>query len=293
MKVRSLLLLFGLFLSNEPAEAQEARVTVIVDAFGSTATGLSHDWGYAALVEYNGYRILFDTGNDSANFARNAAALEIDLTDLDAVVISHRHGDHTAGLAHVLALNPRVRVYVPADEYFGGPTPRAFFAWSDSTLPLEQRYFGGRIPGVIPHGTPWREATFVRVAETEHIVPGIRVVASLAPAMPFAETPEIALVLDTTDGLVVLVGCSHPGVERILAAAGAGTGPVRLLMGGLHLVTTPPESVQALADRLAADWRVQRIAPGHCTGEHAFAILRRKFGAGYHAAGIGTAIDVQ
>ena len=290
MKAHAALLCIALLLPTESA-SQSSRITVIVDAFGSTESGLAHDWGYAALVEYNGYRILFDTGNDSANFARNAATLGVDLTDLDAVVISHRHGDHTAGLAHVLALNPHVRIYAPSDEYFGGATPRAFFAQVDSSLPTEQRYFGGEVPGIVPHGTPWRGAAVVRVAHSDSIRPGIHVVANLAPAMPFAETPELSLVLETPEGLVVLVGCSHPGVERILASLPQSQ-RIHLLMGGLHLVTTATPEVDALAERLSARWRIDRIAPGHCTGEHVFAILRRRFGSGYVTAGIGSRIHL-
>ena len=292
MKARCAFLVLGLVVSHGAVVAQEARVTVIVDAFGSTEAGLAHDWGYAALVEYGGYRILFDTGNDSANFARNAAALSIDLTDLDAVVISHRHGDHTAGLAHVLALDPDVPVYAPADERFSDATPRVFFARADSTLPVEQRYFAGEVPAVVPHGTEWPRASIVQVATTRTIAPGLRVVANLSPSMPFAETPELSLVLDTPAGLVVLVGCSHPGVERIIASVTEPGRDIRLLMGGLHLVTTAPAEVEGLAERLADRWRVQRVAAGHCTGEHAFAILRRRFGAGFVHAGIGSVVAI-
>ena len=97
-------------------------VTILVDAFG-TQPGFHQDWGYAALIEYGGKRILFDTGNDSNGFLENVQRAGVDLTRLDAVVISHRHGDHTAGLRHLLRVNPRVRIYVPNDEAFGGPTP--------------------------------------------------------------------------------------------------------------------------------------------------------------------------
>lgn len=290
MRARAAWLCFGFLLATD-VSAQSGTVTVIVDAFGATESGLAHDWGYSALVEYNGYRILFDTGNDSANFARNAEALDIDLTDLDAVVISHRHGDHTSGLAHVLALNPDVRVYAPADEYFGGETPRAFFAHPDSSLPDEQRYFRGRVPGIVPHGTPWRGADIALVAQGQTLGDGVRVVANRAPQMPFAETPELSLVLETPEGIVVLVGCSHPGIERILASL-QETRPIHLLMGGLHLVTTPHEEVDALAARLTSQWQLRRIAPGHCTGEHAFAILRRRFGSAYVSAGVGTTVHL-
>lgn len=89
-----------------PASAAAAgRIVTLYDAFGATAA-LEKDWGYSALVDYGGRRILFDTGNDAGIFERNVRRLGVDLRRLDAVVISHRHGDHTTGLSHLLAVNP-------------------------------------------------------------------------------------------------------------------------------------------------------------------------------------------
>jgi 7,8-dihydropterin-6-yl-methyl-4-(beta-D-ribofuranosyl)aminobenzene 5'-phosphate synthase len=75
-----------------PCRAQD-RVTILYDAFGES-NQLTKDWGFSALVEHDGKRILFDTGNDAGNFEHNVKALGIDLTKLDLVVISHRHADH-------------------------------------------------------------------------------------------------------------------------------------------------------------------------------------------------------
>ena len=293
MKPRSLVVLVCLVAGvGTPTAAQPtSRITIVADAFGS-APGLELDWGYSALVEYNGLHILFDTGNDSAKFARNVTALGIDLEVLDAVVISHRHGDHTDGLHHLRTVNPDVVVYGPSDEYFGGPTPAAFFLRLEPSLPAQQRYFGGSIPAVIPHGTPWRGLNLVRGAGGTEIAPGVRLVENIAPGRDFGETPELTLVIDTPGGQVVLVGCSHPGIERILASLGAPSRPVSLLAGGLHLLTTPDSEVDLLAERLRAEWSVQRIAPGHCSGEYAFAVLGREFGEAFVHAGVGEVIPL-
>jgi 7,8-dihydropterin-6-yl-methyl-4-(beta-D-ribofuranosyl)aminobenzene 5'-phosphate synthase len=85
------------------------RITILYDAFGSRRD-LTRDWGFAALVEYGGKRILFDTGNDAEIFARNVRTLGVDLRRLDFVVVSHRHGDHTAGINYLLQVNPTVRI---------------------------------------------------------------------------------------------------------------------------------------------------------------------------------------
>ena len=91
-----------------PTPPEPHRVTILYDAFGPRRD-LTRDWGFAALVEYGGKRILFDTGNNADIFAHNVKALGIDLKRLDFVVVSHRHGDHTAGLNYLLRVNPKVR----------------------------------------------------------------------------------------------------------------------------------------------------------------------------------------
>jgi metal-dependent hydrolase (beta-lactamase superfamily II) len=98
-----------------PAKAQ---ITVLYDAFGKPSV-MQKDWGYAALIEYGGNRILFYTGNDPEILAQNVKAKGVDLTKLDFVVLSHRHGDHMGGLTHVLEVNPTVKIYAPREEVRG------------------------------------------------------------------------------------------------------------------------------------------------------------------------------
>src|SRR5215210_3028504 len=94
------LLLSGYRLSERQA-APANRVTILYDAFGKSPK-MRKDWGYSALIEYGGKRILFDTGNNPTIFAQNVRAAGVDLEQLDYVVISHRHLDHTAGLSYLL-----------------------------------------------------------------------------------------------------------------------------------------------------------------------------------------------
>jgi 7,8-dihydropterin-6-yl-methyl-4-(beta-D-ribofuranosyl)aminobenzene 5'-phosphate synthase len=147
-------------LPPAPADAQQAgRVTILYDAFGGPSA-LQKDWGFAALVEYGGRRVLFDTGNDAAIFARNVKQLGVDLSRLDAAVISHRHGDHTTGLEVLIATNPKVAIYVPREgAFFKGAVPMEFLA-PDPTLPPNMRYFDGNPPGGLRGGTPWPRAIF-------------------------------------------------------------------------------------------------------------------------------------
>jgi len=271
--------------------AQPSRITILYDAFG-TRSDLRKDWGYAALVEYQGQRILFDTGNDSELLRHNVEVLGVDLRNLDWVVISHRHGDHTDGLRYLLSINPQVRVVAANDEYFGGPTPRIFFDNPVDSLPSHMRYFDGRVPSTIPHGSPWKHANLQRVSGELPLAPGIRVVGNLSRGRFFTETPELSLVIDSPQGQILLVGCSHPGIEEILESIQSRSRPVRLLVGGLHWLSLPQAEIERGTRALRTQWNVASVAPGHCTGEVGFSVLRRVYGERYVHAGLGAILEL-
>ncbi len=125
----SLRALLCVMLAAMPVAAQN-RVTILNDAFGERSQ-LEQDWGYSALIEFEGKRILFDTGDNIEVFRKNVEALHVDLTRLDMVVITHSHGDHTSGLRYVLSKNPKVKLYVPDDPYFTGSVLPAAFLTTD------------------------------------------------------------------------------------------------------------------------------------------------------------------
>jgi 7,8-dihydropterin-6-yl-methyl-4-(beta-D-ribofuranosyl)aminobenzene 5'-phosphate synthase len=283
--------LLPLQVSASPAPDTN-RVTILYDAFGGRP-GLTRDWGFAALVEYGGKRILFDTGNNAEVFARNVAALGIDLRRLDFVVVSHRHGDHTAGLNYLLRVNPQVKIYAPRERFgvFGAALPGTFYR-RDSTLPDSMRYFAAAPPAELKFGTPWPEANFTWVDSLTAVAPGVAIISTISKTPGTLELHELSLVIRTPKGLVVLVGCSHPGIETILEATRAWGDHVYLVFGGLHLVTSPDTAIVRIATALHDRWQISEIAPGHCTGEPAFAALKRLFGARYLYAGLGTVTEV-
>lgn len=283
-----LLLGLGSFVSARA----DGRATILYDAFGN-AENLKRDWGFSVLIEYSGKKILFDTGNNAEIFADNAKALHVDLKDLDFVVISHRHGDHTSGLNYLLKINPKVKIYAPAELFgaFGSTLPKGFYKTVD-TLPNSMRYFNGAEPEAIASGSPWEKANFISVDRPAEVAPGIFLIPTVSNMKGTLELRELSLAIRTPLGLVLIVGCSHPGVEEILSAATAVNPHVHLLLGGLHLVKTPDSEIEHLADALHDKWKIDRIAPGHCTGEPAFAKLKQVFGDSYLYAGLGSRVDI-
>ena len=282
-----LLLLPPMYLA-QPAN----RVTILYDAF-SKSPAVTKDWGYSALVEYGGKRILFDTGNNAQIFEHNVKALGADLSKLDFVVISHRHADHTSGLNYLLSVNPTVKIYTPDEPFglFGKGVPNTFYR-KEQSLAANMRYFDGNPPQALFAGSPWPQANFVPVSTTIEAAPGIYLIPTISQTPGTLELHEVSLAIRGPDGLIVVDGCSHAGVEKILEAVTKIDPHVHILFGGLHLVQAPDPEVARLSAALRDQWKLDFVAIGHCTGEPMFAALQETFGEKYIYAGVGTTVNI-
>lgn len=288
----ALLLLGGLVLSCASHAEDIRRVTNLYDAFGPSSTRLIKDWGFASLIEYGGKRILFDTGNDARIFEDNVKALGVDLAQLDAVVISHRHGDHTSGLTYLTRVNPGVTIYVPQEgAFFKGPLPKDFLARHPGLSP-DLQYFDGKDPERWRSGSPWEEANFSTVSDATEIFPGFYVISVQSQKPGTVEMNELSLAIRTPRGLAVVVGCSHPGVEKILARVAKIDSRLYTVLGGYHLVRAPESEVRRVAGVLRDELKINRVAPAHCTSELGFAVFRELFGERFDRAGLGTVITL-
>src|SRR5258706_2066530 len=208
--------LSGLVWMTAPAKATAAesksQITILYDAFGADPS-MSKDWGFSALVEIAGKRILFDTGNDADIFAANVKAKGVDLKTLDFVVLSHRHSDHMAGLNYVLSVNPTVKIYAPKEGFgiYGSSLPSSFYR-KDETLAPEMRYYGGCPAPILEFGAAWRGANFELIDKTTEIAPGMTLIALVSDTPGTKELKELSLAINTPEGMVLVVGCSHPGI---------------------------------------------------------------------------------
>jgi 7,8-dihydropterin-6-yl-methyl-4-(beta-D-ribofuranosyl)aminobenzene 5'-phosphate synthase len=274
------------------ASPTQDRVTILYDAFGKPS-GMKKDWGYSALVEYGGKHILFDTGNNAEIFAQNVKVSGVDLKKLDFAVISHRHGDHTGGMNYLLTVNPQVKIFAPKEGFgvFGASMPGTFYR-QDASLPDYMRYYNGKPPQTMTFGTPWPSANFVLIDGVTEAAPGIFFIATVSQTPGTLELRELSLAIETPKGLILVVGCSHPGIERIVEASMVLDKHVYAIVGGLHLVTTPESEIARIVTALHDKWKVDRVALGHCTGEPAFAAFQRVFGSQYNYAGLGSVIEL-
>jgi 7,8-dihydropterin-6-yl-methyl-4-(beta-D-ribofuranosyl)aminobenzene 5'-phosphate synthase len=212
-------------------------------------------WGFACWVETPGGTLLFDTGGDGPTLLGNMARLGLDPRRVDAVMLSHIHGDHTGGLAALLDAGVRPRVYVPA----------AF-------------------PASFKHDIRVR-TNLVEVTGPMRVPPGVYTTGEMGSPIV-----EQALVVKTRHGLVVVTGCAHPGiVEMVARARQVLGGEVALVLGGFHLSGASSSRIESII----ADFRrlsVRRVAPCHCTGDRARRMFADAFGADFFPAGVGWSI---
>jgi len=215
---------------------------------------LRADWGFAALVDVSGSRILFDAGADGAILFGNLRAMDVSPASITHAVISHRHPDHRNGLFTLALKNRSMKVY------FLDSFPQEVYELA-AAVTLDP----------------------VRVSEPIEIAPGVYSTGTVP-----GEPDEQALILEAADGLVVLIGCGHPGIAAMVEAAlqQRGARRVRLLVGGFHLIRQSDDLIRQTIERLQ-ELGVEQVAPGHCTGERAVQLLRQAFGPRCLPAGAG------
>jgi 7,8-dihydropterin-6-yl-methyl-4-(beta-D-ribofuranosyl)aminobenzene 5'-phosphate synthase len=141
-------------------------------------------------------------------------------------------------------------------------------------------------------GTAWQNANFEPIDKTTEVAPGITLIALVSDAPGTRELKELSLSANTPDGVVLLVGCSHPGIEKIVEATAVINPKIRLIVGGFHLVVAPDDVIAKVVATLKDTFNVENVAPGHCTGEPTFAALKQAFGDRYIYAGVGTALPL-
>jgi 7,8-dihydropterin-6-yl-methyl-4-(beta-D-ribofuranosyl)aminobenzene 5'-phosphate synthase len=199
-----------------------------------------------------------------------------------------------AGLNYVLSVNPTVKIYAPKEGFgiYGSSLPSSFYR-KDENLPPEMRYYGGKPPQTMKFGAAWHGPQFELIDKTTEISPGITLIALVSDAPGTKELKELSLAVNTSDGMVLVVGCSHPGIEKIVEAAAAINPRIHVVAGGFHLVVASDEIIAKAVTALKDTFKVESIAPGHCTGEPTFAALKKAFGDRYLYPGLGTTLPLR
>ncbi len=238
--------------------------------------GLETAWGFSAFITGTGKTILFDTGGDGSILLDNMEKLAIEPNSIDTVVLSHIHGDHTGGLNSFLEKNSDVTVYMPKSF------PKKF---KDKILS-----FGSKI---------------VEVEQSLEICKNVYSTGQLGKLIPVAELKEQSLIVQTGKGLIVITGCAHPGIVKIintakdllggpaLRSAGRLTAEskddILLVMGGFHLEWATKGKIEKIISAFEK-LGVRYVGPCHCTGHKARSLFEKRFGENYINLGAGKVV---
>jgi 7,8-dihydropterin-6-yl-methyl-4-(beta-D-ribofuranosyl)aminobenzene 5'-phosphate synthase len=232
--------------------SQDIMITIVYDDHPLDER-LQTGFGFACVIQGTPDTILFDTGSRGERLLANMAAVGIEPGQIDCVVLSHAHGDHTGGLRDFLEAHGRVKAFVP----------RAF----PSGFKQDIRRSGAE---VVETGRPCRVCE--GAGTTGVLKRGIE---------------EQGLYLITSKGLVVITGCAHPGVVNVAEAARRHAGrPIFAVLGGFHMAGASVGEI----DRVIRDLRemgVQQVAPCHCSGGATRRLMEEAFGGGYLPSGVG------
>ena len=250
---------------------------------------LQTEHGLSILLETGHHRILLDTGAGDM-FIHNAERLGIDLTTVDYVFVSHGHSDHAGGLKQFMNINDKAKVIVSPDALSGKFYSKRGHLHSITT-------FWPNIP----------DGRLLKLGETCEVADGIHVIAHIPQVYPkpignqnlYVETDEGNYVLDSfrhelalySEGFL-FTGCAHSGLENILLAC---PHPIRTVVGGFHLIDgyETDEELTDLAQRLTTKYPGTHFYTSHCTGDHAFGVMKYRMGeyllpfsCGYHQSNL-------
>jgi len=256
------------------------RATVLIDNLPTD--GFICEWGLAIHVEYEGKNYLLDSGS-TGDFTKNAQILGVDLAKVDAAVLSHAHYDHSDGMPAFFERNGRAKLYLRKNTAPNCYDRKQFkhkrYIGVQKDLLVKYRDRIERVSGdvrlddgvwLIPHKTPGLEAMGKKNGMYQRRNHGW-VLDDF--------DHEQSLVFETEKGLVIFNSCSHGGADAIIREIGE-TFPeksIYALIGGFHLYKSSDDFIRGLAKSMLQTG-VELAVTGHCTGDHAYALLREEMG---------------
>jgi 7,8-dihydropterin-6-yl-methyl-4-(beta-D-ribofuranosyl)aminobenzene 5'-phosphate synthase len=273
-------------------EVHALKITILSTMLADEGIG---EWGFAALVEEDGRKILFDTGARPNTVLENAKELKVDLSDVQDVILSHFHDDHTTGLMTLrrefAKRNPAAlsRVHVARGIFLErrGRDTNPMIAMKKEYEATGGKFIEHDKPGEIFPGV-WLTGPVPRVYPEKNYGAGVEV----AEGGVWAEDnvpDDQSLIFNTSRGLILLAGCGHAGLINTLEYARKfiRPAPVDAAIGGFHLYNATDEQLNWTADKLK-EYQIVQILGAHCTGIESVYHLRQRLGLSRHDCVVGT-----
>lgn len=221
--------------------------------------GLETAWGFSCVISGAEKTILFDTGGDGSILLGNMEKSAVEPNSIDTVVLSHIHGDHTGGLDSFLEKNPHVTTYLPKSF------PEKF---KDNVLSFRSK--------------------IVEVDQPLKICENIYSTGLLGRLIK-----EQSLLVRTDKGLIVITGCAHPGIVKIVnTAKDLMKDNILLVMGGFHLEWATKGKIGKIISAFEK-LGVRYVGPAHCSGDKARNLFEKRFGENCINVGAGKVITIQ
>jgi len=232
------------------------RIDIVVNNIPGRP-GFASGWGNAFLLRGPGVSLLFDTGCDGSLLLYNLGKLGVEPADIDTIVLSHDHWDHTGGLKAFLWRNRGAKIFLPArfpDKY-----------------KRELRVSGARVECV---------------AGPRRLADGVYSTGQMS-----GRKWEQGLIVDTPGGPALLTGCAHPGILRMARRCAGLRGTPWLIAGGFHLKDSSCAEIKSVVKELRR-MGIKKAAPNHCTGAAAIRLFRAAWKRDFVDASCGAEIKI-
>lgn len=269
----------SLFAQPAP-RAESVKVTILSTMLSGSYTG---EWGFSALVEVDGKKFLFDTGARPETVLHNAREMKIDLADIEHVVLTHNHNDHTGGLV-TLRRDVMARNAKALSKAHGG-AGILLSRQPAGSIVLAKADYAATGAEFIEHDKPFQLAPAVWLTgpiprtHNERNWSGSSKIKTSEGVVDDTLPEDQAMVIRTAKGLVVVSGCGHAGIVNTLEYASkiAGGEKVHAALGGFHLFSATPETLRWTAEKLKP-MQLECFLGAHCTGMEATFALRQMLG---------------
>jgi len=252
------LALKGGFCEQKNSEDLSSVIITVVYDNNEYDPRLEKEWGFSCLVKGTEKTILFDTGGNGKILLSNMSKLKMDPQEVEVVVLSHIHGDHVGGLNAFLDENSKVSVYLPHS-----------------------------FPGSFKDGVKKRGAKAISVDKPLKICQNVYSTGELGTRIK-----EESLLINTERGLVIITGCAHPGIVKVVRRAKEILKTnVYLVMGGFHLRGMSERQIGEIVEGFKREG-VKKVGPCHCSGNLARKLFKKAYGKDFIPVGVGKTIEI-